>query len=59
MKTTQRTTISVYGNVYNELARYKKEKEQQTGYRLSFPQALALMLKEIGSAKTNQYKGHE
>lgn len=54
MKTTQRTTISVYGNVYNELSRYKKEKEQQTGYRLSFPQILAMMLKEVYPAKNKK-----
>lgn len=49
MKATQRTTISLSGKVYNELNRYKKEKELQTGYRLSFQQTLALMLKELCS----------
>ncbi len=50
MKASQRTTISLYGKVYNILFRYKKKKEQETGLRLNFQQVISMLLMELNSA---------
>jgi len=60
MKASQRTTISLYGTVYNKLFQYKKKKEHETGLRLNFQQAISMLLNEISSAqKKNIEPEHE
>lgn len=54
MKSDQRTTISLYGTTYKALCRYKKQKEETTGYRLTFQQVLAMLLKETKSDKNQR-----